>query len=178
MTSVIEKDPEFAPARAFRGRSRFVLRDVEGALADLRAAHVPLSADAGVQHDLVAAEFWAGNVEAAAAVVRTAVSNGHDDGTTRLLETLVLRASKGPAWTHKDRYESAHYIVTSDHGHKVCYDTAKLLESMRGRYTTLLGKPPANAPKSRVYVFSSRAGYLDLHRRPADHTPNGRRAST
>ncbi len=159
-TKVIEEDGDFPLARALRGQVRYGLRDIAGAREDLLAVRDRIGNLPDVHHYLALAELYEANHEAAAEAIRTAVTMGHEDEDTQLLETWTLRALKGPKWTRRFDYESKHYIVSSDHGKKVCYDTAQELEKMREAYIKFLGAPPARAPKARVYVFASREGYL------------------
>ncbi len=161
LTRVIDEDPEFGPARIFRGLARFSRRDHDGAREDLEAALKTSPEYPQVHSGLALLRLFAHDVDGAQQILVDATAQGIRDESLDVLRAWVHRARRGPTWTRRFEHETDHYVVRSDHGKKLCYDVATSLESMRKRYARHMGEAQAPGEKARVYVFSDRLGYLE-----------------
>ncbi len=161
MSRLLELEPEFRPALVFRGMAYHGLHDRERALADFAAADEGAAQYPHIYAGRALVYLYDGDVDAAFRTLAEATADGIDGAVLQEMRSWVHRARRGPQWTERFRYETEHYVVMSDHGKKLCYDIATLLELSRKRYAKDFGAAPAGAPKSRVYVFAGRDGYLD-----------------
>jgi hypothetical protein len=158
-----DAEPEFVPARLFRGLARYAMRRVDEAKADLAwvITNRPRSALAHVVTAEIA--MYEQDIDTAAAVVERAAAMGVGSPEIARVRDWVHRVKKGPNLTQRFEHETEHFIVVSDHSKKVCFDAATLLETMQPQYAALYRPAPVRSGrnKARVYVFSGRQGYLD-----------------
>lgn len=158
---LVAAEPEFVPARMFRGIARFHMRKVADARADIdwTLERRPRAAPAIVAAALIA--IFEQDLLRADAVLARADSLGVLAGDLDEVRDWVHRMRRGPNFAQRFEHASDHFVVVSDHSKQVCVDAATLLESMQGQYAAALKPAPPGAPKARVYVFSGPEGYFD-----------------
>jgi tetratricopeptide (TPR) repeat protein len=154
-------EPEFAPARMFRGVARFRLRRMDEARADLAwtLERRPRAVEANVAAAMMA--VFEQDFARADAVLAKARELGVSGPRLDEIADWVHRVKAGPNFAQRFESQTEHFVVRSDHSQKVCFEAAKLLESMQLSYAGALRPAPSRGPKSRVYVFSGPQGYFD-----------------
>jgi hypothetical protein len=161
LDQLVAAEPDYVPARIFRGVALFHLRRVDEAKADLAWAleRRPRAAPALVTSALVAIyeQDWA----RADALLAKADELGVSGDEVDQVRDWVHRARRGPNFAQRFEKTSEHFVVVSDHSAQICSDAADLLESMQAQYAAALKPAPPGAPKARVYVFSGPEGYFD-----------------
>jgi len=161
LDELVVAEPEFVPARMFRGIALFHLRRIDEAKADLAwtLERHPRAAPALVNSAMIAIyeQDW-GRADAILAKVDQLGVSGEDVEEVR---DWVHRARTGPNFAQRFQKASEHFIVVSDHSQQICTDAADMLEGMQSQYAAALKPAPAGALKARVYVFSGPEGYFD-----------------
>jgi hypothetical protein len=101
----------------------------------------------------------------ARATVHAALDAGIPYCGLERINSFLVRALKGPAWTRKFEYKSEHYDVESDINAQLCFDAATLLEKFYKKYDAHLHRAPTGSRRLfRVCLFSCEASYLDYVR--------------
>jgi Flp pilus assembly protein TadD len=161
LDELVVAEPDFVPARMFRGIALFHLRRLEEAKADLAwtLERHPRAAPALVTAAMIAIyeQDW-GRADALLAKADQLGVVGEDVDEVR---DWVHRARTGPNFAQRFQKASDHFIVVSDHSQQICSDAADMLEGMQPQYAAALGAAPAARSKARVYVFSGPEGYFD-----------------
>lgn len=157
--TVLEKEPEFGPAHALRGMALLHLRNEEEVATHISQARklaprFPLTVLLGALAALVDRD-----VEGADEVLATALANGIRTESLETFAKQIHRSRKGPNWTRRNRHESSHFVVESDHDTKVCVDVALRLEGATSVFLRSFPRRKTRLKKARVRVFSNRADY-------------------
>lgn len=161
LDQLVAAEPEFVPARMFRGIALFHLRRLDEAKADLAwtLERHPRAGPALVTSAMIAIfEQDYARAEAVLAKTDELGVTGEDVDEVR---DWIHRVRTGPNFAQRFQKVSDHFVVVSDHSLQICSDAADLLESMQTQYAAALKPAPAGAPKARVYVFSGPEGYFD-----------------
>lgn len=156
---VTEADPEYLPARL-----------MEAALVQLRSAkesmeiyksiaedfpNTPFAVTPYVQmlllHEkLGEAKMWASRF-----------ASDHPSSTAvSAVQSMLLKAEKGPVFSSPTSYETEHYEVVTDMDREICVDAAQELERMYRAYKLYFRRIP-NEQKGRfkVFLFSGKSGF-------------------
>jgi hypothetical protein len=157
---LIGTDPQFGPAWVYRALARFRLRDLEGARTDLAAAtgKCPRFPDLFLVEALLA--FYDGDLPAAEKTLGAARAAGTTNPRLEELAALIHRAARGPQWPKRFEAANRNCRVASDVSREICAEVANLLDRA---FLALTGQfPKTRRPTAplRVYVFSSREGFL------------------
>ena len=157
--TVLAAEPEFGPARLFRGLDLAELRRPDEARTELEAVVAAHPNALRAHLGLARLCLDRGEFDRAFAHLSDVTSRGGFGEELDSLSRLVNRGRLGPQWTRRFRRETANFIVESDFDEKTCADVAALLEKMQATYSAALGPAPSAPSKARVYVFASEDGY-------------------
>ncbi|MEN8149521.1 MAG: DUF1570 domain-containing protein [Planctomycetota bacterium] len=153
---------EFAPALALRGVIRLIRGKAEEARADLAAAREKEPRCMLAWYGLVQMAIGEGDLAKARRLIDAAEKAGVRSRRLTELSGLVYRTIAGPLWTKSWEKKSGRFIVRTNHSEKtarrVAYALNTAVESYAKYFSRAKGMGPA--PKSRVYVFATKAGYL------------------
>lgn len=160
LSGVVEREPEFVPALVYRGFGRLRRRDLPGARTDLEKAVQSGGAVADAWIGLAHLAIVGGDLAAAERHLADARSRGMTSPLLDLLETRVLRSRRGPPWTKRFEVKGAAAVVATDHSLDMAQQVSRVVEGTLSLGTAVFpGTVRASAP-IRVYVFSSREGFV------------------
>ncbi len=157
---LIARDPDFASAFALRGFIRIGLRHVDLAATDLEIA---LKRDPGnslAYLGQVLLAVYAGDLAGAGQVIETAREKGALTKNLQAFEDRLHKVSRGPNWPQRHDHGTPHFVIASDHSKDLCREVGDLLESQIRSLKKQFPGVERSETKTRVYIFSSRAGFL------------------
>ena len=104
--------------------------------------------------------IFEGDLAAAGEVIESARKAGAFSAQLQAFEDRLHLVARGPNWPQRFDHETGHFRIASDHGKDLCREVGDLLElqirSLRKHFPGV----ERSEIKTRVYVFSSRAGFL------------------
>jgi hypothetical protein len=102
-----------------------------------------------------------GRRDEATGVLRGAAQSGIRSSGLQSMERLLVRARRGPAWSHTYEYGSRHYVVRSDLSRELCLLAAQELDGAHRMFETRLGRIETPiGERLPVYLFSGQGTYL------------------
>jgi Flp pilus assembly protein TadD len=155
-----EGAPTFGPAYALRGMILIGLRRMEQARADFKVA---LEHDAGISLAYlgqVLLAIYEGDLGTATGAIERAREAGAISRELAAFEDRLHLVSRGPNWPRRHAHSTPYFAISSNHSKELCREVGDILEaqikSLRRQFPGVERSPV----KTRVYVFSSRAGFL------------------
>jgi len=154
------RDPSFAPAHLKLVEITYWLGrhdDAHALLKRLIEQHPRIGAFHKEHVLLLLREGRIADARAALEKARGALGPGEE---LYAIETLLVKATKGPDWGRVFRHRSAHYDVLSDIDQKTCAEAARILEDSLRAYSVHLKRVRKDNRRFTVYLFSGQAGFL------------------
>jgi hypothetical protein len=158
---LLELDPAFAPARLYRGMALLGSRDLERARRDLEGAKEGTKAFAELWISLAQLAVLDGDLERARAILQEGRAAGVGGAEFEEMDGWILRSRRGPPWTKRFDAQGKTGSVASDHSILLCNDVCRTLDIAVASCTALFPKTTRPSAPIRVYVFSSREGFLN-----------------
>jgi hypothetical protein len=159
LDEVLRQYPGFARAGRLRAQLRWRTGHRVAAIAELRALIELAPQDPVAAADLVAMQLRSGRADLAARDLAAARARGaHSEALDRVAATLA-KAERGPDWSRRFEYRSAHYEVSSDIDAKTCVEVANVLEEALATFAAELGPIDLEGRALRVFVFGGESGY-------------------
>jgi hypothetical protein len=154
--------PDFLPARVLEARLLHGLSRASEARAGLQELADAGSLDGALHAELAREILHDEGPQAARDALHAALARGVPPSALKQLDSVLVRALRGPAWEKAFEFKSRNYHVRSDHSQKLCADAAQELEQSLALYNRVLGRPePAGEGRRHaVFLFSGLSGYL------------------
>jgi len=157
---VCRRDPTFIPAQVKLIEITYRLGRHDDAYAELKRM-IEQRPQAGPLHRklvlLLLREGRMTEAKAALEKARSALGAGEE---LFAIDTLFVKATKGPDWGRVFHHKSAHYEIHSDIDQKTCARAAQILEDSLRAYSVHLTRVKKDNRRFTVYLFSGQAGFL------------------
>lgn len=136
-------------------------RDHATALSVSQALIADFPDHPGPYEDLAGALLLDARKQDVVALLARAAAAGVRSGELQAIERVLVRARRGPAWSHVHEYSSRHYVVRSDISRELCLEAARELDGAHRMFEMRLGRIESQGDELLpVYLFSGQGTYL------------------